>query len=752
MVDRSTPWVGMFILTGLVSTASAQVLEQVTVTAQKREQNLQDVGISVAAVSGETMRELSLTNNIDALAKVPNVMNYSPYGPGTSAAVVVRGIGQNDWGEGHEAPVTAYVDEFYLASVPAVAFAMFDLSRMEILRGPQGTLFGRNSTGGLVHFVTARPSSTPEGFLQLTGGRFGEYKVEGALSGPLSDQLSGRLSVLSHHSDGFMRNANPALRPAGQAGTDAIRGQLRWMNDSGWDVLFKAEYGELDSRHNYYQQVPATPDPANGGLFVRRPTGTDGAGYNQATFGGGRAASSMVADSNTPAHLQSESTTLLLRIEKDLGSVTFTSLSGYLDMSRDLSEDCDASPNDICSARFPFATEEFTQEIRFTGDTGGATRWTAGVYYLQSTSDNRPSATFNIPVDGPAAVDPTSGLYDGAVLPISLAGDWTLDLKSYSLFGQIERDLTPQMTLIAGVRVTRDEKDFLDRDNASLRDCHLGPLPTNCFTDYTPRPYSGTYSETLYSGKLGIDWRPLDDVLVYGSLSRGTKAGGFNNGFYAAGLSTESIPYDGETVLAYELGAKTTLAGGRVRLNAAVFYYDYRDFQTFNWVGVGGQIVSRDAVSQGVELELEAQLTRGLSAALSLAGLDTKIEGVTLRDGVTTRDVEMAMAPSFTAAGNLRYQWDVGSGGSVSLLWDFNYVTDHHGNNFNDPAAHIDGYFKHNARISYEPNDHWEIAAVINNISDKRYLARTSTFDSLGYAQDMYGMPRTYSAQLTYRW
>ncbi|MEP7242726.1 MAG: TonB-dependent receptor [Gammaproteobacteria bacterium] len=731
--------------------AAGQALEEVTVTAQKREQNLQDVGISVAAFSGEAVRNLGLTSAVDALVKVPNVTNYSAYGPGSSANIVIRGIGLNDFGEGHEAPVTAYVDEMYLVAVPALGFSMFDLQRVEVLRGPQGTLFGRNSTGGLVHFLSARPTDTPAGFLQVTGGSFDEYKVEGAISGPLTEQLSGRLSILSNHSDGFLRNANPAFKPAGQAGTDAIRGQLQWKNDSGLTVLAKGEYGELDSRHLYYQQVPAIVDPTNGNLYVRDPGGTDGAGYNQATFRGGRAAAPDVADTDFPQHLKSHSSTGLLRIEKEFGDVTLTSISGYLDLSRKLMEDCDASPNSLCFATFPYSTQTFTQEIRL-GSSAGATRWITGLYYLDADADNQPSATFNVPLDGPAGVNPATELYEGALFPIALSADWKLKTKSYSVFGQLEHDVTPALSLTAGVRITRDEKDFVDRDNASLRLCNAFPIPNNCFTDYTPQPYAGSIGETLYSGKLQADWRPMEDVLIYGSFSRGTKAGGFNNGFYGSGLPFDQIPYGDETVYATEIGAKTLLAGGRLRFNVSVFHYDYKDFQTFNWIGIGGNIVNKDGISQGVEVEIEGRLTEGLTAMLGLAGLDTKIKDVTLRDGLTTRDTEMAMAPKFSASGSLTYRRTMGPRGTLSLLWDFNSVSDHNSNNFNDPAADIAGYFKHNARISYQPNENWEIAALVNNIADKQVVNRVFVFDSLGYAQDMYTMPRTYAAQVSYRW
>ena len=165
----------------------SQVLEEVVVTAQKREQSVQDVGIAVTTLTGKDIRELGYTSALDVSRQTPGLEVASAYGPGSSAQVVIRGIGQNDFGEGHESPVTPYIDEFYLVSVPAVDFSMFDLERVEVLRGPQGTLFGRNSTGGLMHYVTSKPTRETSGFISLGGGEFDEIKAEGAISGSLSD-------------------------------------------------------------------------------------------------------------------------------------------------------------------------------------------------------------------------------------------------------------------------------------------------------------------------------------------------------------------------------------------------------------------------------------------------------------------------------------------------------------------------------------------------------------------------------------
>ena len=273
-----------FLLLSISTVGWAQVLEEVVVTAQKREQNLQDVGISISALSGSDLKDYGLSRATELATKVPNLGLYLPYGPGTSGNVILRGIGLNDFGEGHEAPVTLYVDEFYIVSIPAVDFSMFDIDRAEVLRGPQGTLFGRNATGGLVHFVTAKPTFERNGFISLGGGRFGEIKAEGGIGGAISDKVAGRLSFISHHSDGYIKNLNPAFDDGGQAGTDGVRAQLLFEPDNDWRITLKGEYADTSTRHMYYGALPMVRDPVSG-VGIVDLNGTDFAGYNAQNFG-----------------------------------------------------------------------------------------------------------------------------------------------------------------------------------------------------------------------------------------------------------------------------------------------------------------------------------------------------------------------------------------------------------------------------------------------------------------------------------
>ena len=729
---------------------SQTVLEEIVVTAQRREQSLQEVGISVTAISGKDMRDLGFNNVLDVIAKVPGVDSYSPYGTGTSANIVIRGIGLNDFGEGHEAPIATYVDEFYLVGVPAVDFALFDLERVEFLRGPQGTLFGRNTTGGLVHFITAKPTRELTGYASLSAGNFSDFKLEAAISGPLSDNISGRLAVLSNQRDGYVVNLNPNLGDGAEVGNNAVRGQLLFEPGNDWRILLKGEYSNIDARHSYYEHIPLSFDPATG-LASLDPDGTDTAGYNERNFGAG---DRNVTLTSGRQELEQDGFTLLARIEKDIGDLTVTSITGYLDLDRRLVEDCDASPNVICGAVFPYQSDWFSQELR-VDKTSGELQWTTGLYYLNQNAENQPSAFFNVPVDGPTAVDPVTGLYNGGFFPIALSGNWEQETESFAVFGQLEYTFATDWTVIAGLRWTHDEKDFVDSDNATLRSCPGFPIPSNCFLPPIgtgiPNPFVGNYEDDLFSWRLGLNYQAIDNLLLFASISQGAKAGGFNNGFYSpAANDTSLIPYSDETNISYEIGEKFTWLDDRMRINATLFYYDYSDFQTFNWVGIGGLIVNSDATAFGGELELEALVTDNLWVRLGLSYLDTEIENVTGPSPNFTAEREMANAPETTVSGIVIYDVPLSGNYSLSLQWDFNYINERFANNFNDPASRLDSYFKHNALVSFGIGENWELQGFVRNISDEEYEMRMFVFSDLGYGQFMYALPRTYGGTLIY--
>lgn len=741
---------GITVLLAAGTNAWAQILEEVVVTAQKREQNLQEVGISISALSGSDLQSYGLTRATELTTKVPNLGLYMPYGPGSSGNVILRGIGLNDFGEGHEAPVTLYVDELYLVSVPAVDFSMFDIERAEVLRGPQGTLFGRNATAGLVHYVTAKPTFEPQGFISLGGGRFDEIKAEGGIGGALTDKVAGRVSFLSHHSKGYIKNLDPDLGNGGQAGTDAVRAQLLFEPGNDWRINIKGEYADTSTRHMYYGTVPMTVDPVRG-VGIEAPDGTDNAGYNPRNFG---ITSNNVSHTSEAQTLDQDGWSLLARIEKDVGDITLTSLTGYIKLDRELVEDCDASPNRLCFADFPYESDWVTTELR-AAKTAGDLTWTVGAYYMYQDAENLPSATFNIPIFGPAAIDPETGLYNGLFFPIALAGDWTQSTESYSAFGQFEYNVD-RWTLIGGLRVGRDKKNFHERDNATLRSCPGFPIPSNCFLPPDgpgiPNPYRDSYKETLLSWRVGANFEVNDNVLLFASISSSSKAGGFNNGFYSTqiGVDPSLIPYESETNIAYEIGEKASFMDGRLRVNGSLFYYDYNDFQVWNFLSFGGVVENTDASSYGAELEVDMAVSDNIRLRGGLGLLETNIEDVTGPAPTYVADRDMAMSPTVSANGAINIRVPLQGDFSLDLQWDWSYLGERNSANFAEPAAELPDEFKHNALVVLGINENWELRGYVRNISNKKTLYRQATFYPLGYAQKVFAPPRVYGATLTY--
>ncbi len=382
-----------------------------------------------------------------------------------------------------------------------------------------------------------------------------------------------------------------------------------------------------------------------------------------------------------------------------------------------------------------------------------------GLYGLYATARNNPAAVFNVPESGPGAVDPATGLYDGAYFPLSLAANWHLRTTSVAAFDQTEYKLRPDLTLIAGIRLTLDDKHFTDSDNASLRSCPNWPIPTNCYLapqgPGIAHPYSASYEKGLVSAKLELDYQATPDTLVYGSISRGSKAGGFNNGFYPAGIKPYQIPYPDEAMIDYELGEKATLLDRRLRIDTSAFYYDYYRFQTFNWEGVGGLLTDHGAESYGAEAELEAAPIEHLSAKLGLSWLETKIRDVA--NSISGSDLyianrQMANAPKWTANGSLSYTVPLPSSAAVVLNWDWNYRTSRYTNNFNDPSVKLPGYFEHNLDITYQPDADWQVQFFIRNIGNNQAPTKAFQFNDLGYTQFIYAEPRVFGGSLSYNW
>ena len=240
---------------------SRSVLDEIVVTAQKREQNLQDVGIAVTAFSSNQVEALGFTNSTDVVAMTPGLNYTIPQGESSNINLFLRGVGLNDFSDNNENPVAIYVDEVYHPATGGLSFQLFDMERIEVLRGPQGSLFGRNTTGGLVHYVSRRPADEVDGYFNLTGGSNSQIKLEAAIGGPLGDSVAGRLSVATNQYDGYTDNrAGPDYN---EGDSRAVRGQLAFSPSDSLDVLLSVLYSDSDAAVGAWQHQATTLD-ANG--------------------------------------------------------------------------------------------------------------------------------------------------------------------------------------------------------------------------------------------------------------------------------------------------------------------------------------------------------------------------------------------------------------------------------------------------------------------------------------------------------
>ncbi|HNP35947.1 MAG TPA: TonB-dependent receptor [Woeseiaceae bacterium] len=734
---------------------SGSILEEVVVTAQKREQSLQDVGISVTAFTGDQIQQLGFTNSTDVVSMTPGLTYTVPNAASSQINFFLRGVGLNDFADANENPVAVYVDDVYHPAMGGLNFQLFDVERVEVLRGPQGTLFGRNTTGGLVHFISKRPTRELDGYFMLTAGDYSQIKAEGAIGGPLSDTISGRIAVATNENDGWTENRAPAP-DYNSTDAQAVRGQLLFTPSDTVDVLVQAHYSKNDASVGAWQHqatqidangesVPLGPNEqttsvdcnADGMLDAgdaRPAPGTDCFGYRD-TDGDPYA-----GEFDRDGRVKVENTGVSLNLNWDIGDMTLTSITAFQNVDRLQSEDTDAGPFPLIQPTFQAETDTFSQEFRLAGGSDNF-RWVGGLYY------------FDNDVDGHYTLDLTNIGF------VYFDANFTQKTESIALFGQVEFDLSDKWTLILGARGAQEEKtlDYLNVDTSGFFTDVVG-LPTNVAFEFDQNTVGdlAVHDESSFSGKAQLDWRPMDNLLVYGSLSQGTKSAGFNVGFLDetflfASNTVDTIPYGSETLRSFEVGFKSTLGNGTTRLNGAAFVYDYQDFQTFRFELLNQVIFNTDADVSGGELELQSSPIDGLDLALGLAVLDANAKDIPSPDGVL-RTRHMVAAPDFSANALVRYAWPVGNSGRIALQAWANYQDASYFDIQNVPVSRQDGYTVSNLRASYSGGDgQWELAAFVHNLTDEAYLNYTFDFTgTFGFNQQAYGQPRWFGVSFQY--
>lgn len=709
--------------------SDSMTLEEIVVTAQKREQNLQDVPISISAFSAEQVRERGLSRPLDVGYQVPGLVAKSPNGD-NSPIFTIRGVGITDFTIGNNSPTSVYVDQIVKPYYPMVNFSLFDIERVEVLKGPQGTLYGRNNTGGAIKFVTRQPTDAPDGFVRTDYANFDTFEAEGAIGGALTDTLAVRVAGFSRQrSEGWQYNTVTG-EDNGEIDRVAGRVSARWTPTDRFSGTLMAYAGSNDSDVPQFKLAPPfqaadRTQPcaaALAGVRARDGSCVDVLGHFDPDPDTSHVQSVNVLGNG----IREDGQGAALTLEWELPAASLTSVTGYDQQDRTEYQDFDASPATMVDNAFVQDIKAFSQELRLASPASEGMSWMTGLFYSSDEVNN-------------LQIIRGESLF-GLATPIRTNVPWVMETESYAGFGQVELPLSERFTVVTGARYTHEERIFKG-----------GTVPLHPF--FPTVLVDNETSVNDVSGKIGLNFKSSEDVLLYASVSKGFKSGGFNGGFSTVAIAYE--PYGPEELYAYEVGIKSQPLD-TLRINAAAYFYDWKDFQATGTrvdplSNLPTQVLSNagDAHIKGVEADLNWRPGRGLNVSLSAHWTDPDIVS-----GVY-EGRRIGNSPEFSGAGSIRYERPVPAlSGSLFVLTDFNYRTRYPLRMIREttrPLVYQEAFWLANARLGYKSaTDRVEVSVWVKNALDKEHLLEVFDQGSLN-TLDLYAEPRTYGVSMTYR-
>ena len=698
-------------------TEAQGVIEEVIVTARKRQESLQETPISITAFSRADLEEANMIDLRDIGRFTPG-MSFTSYGMGSAeaGAIFLRGIGQSDHMVTTDPGVGLYIDGVYVGRNQGAALDLLDLERVEVLRGPQGTLFGKNTIGGAVNVVSARPQGEAGGHLGATVGQEGRLNVQASAEFGMGENLAVRASVLSRNRDGVGQQVFTG-EETGDESSVSGRVQLLWTGAAS-ELSLVADasrarqaavphsfYEFADWMVNFFGAAPCFTS-AGAGEYAPCPAGTATDPFD----------SYSLDDLDTEQDLFGVSATWQWNLS-DL--MTFKSITAYRDMAYVGNLEFDGAPQVVVHYLETGESDQFSQELQLLGANEAATlNWIAGLYYF--TEDG-----YNLQDD----------LQFGNLDQRRSA----VETSSFALFGQATADLSERFSLTAGLRYTEEDKDYdvvyrrLDASGAQALDEAGQPV-------YLVSPTSLGDSWDAVSGTLNGKFQVSDSVMLYATYSRGFRSGGF-----AARPSRQSSVgvYDPEYVNMVEAGIKIQALEDRLRLNVAAYTSGYEDYQVqVNRVGDSFDtrvLNAAEAEIDGFELELTAVLSQTVRIDATLGYTDAQITKVDLDPSLEANFMEGSRLPyvsKYTFSISPRVQWPLGNGAEVVLRADYSYRDDFFGQIANSPFEWEDGYGLVNARLEYiGGGERWRVGLYGINLADRKYTRVRNYYPGfLGFA------------------
>ena len=721
-------------------------IQDIVVTAQKRAQNLQDVPIAVSAVSAQTLGTMQVTTLQALQGSVPNAQIGGFANAPNTAVFTIRGIGVIEPDPYAGNTVSIVVDGVPQFFSMGALIDMYDVDRVEILRGPQGTLFGANTTGGVVNVATARPTGEMGGYLKGNVGNWGRLDLSGSIEMPIvADLLSLKLAGIHTERKGWVTNIWDG-KDMGGKNVDAVRGIVYFTPTPDLSITLQGEYV---AARNGAPVVVNGSLPADGN-YVAPGTFANGALYPMyvspcATAGERCTAPNKYYSGNNEVPDQSDMDTYftVLTVEaKDTPLGDITAISGYKKIKLFEYTDQDGSAETKASTRRRTEAWQFSQELRSNFDIGDRINVILGGFYLKTHYDHYQMYHLDFSTPGLAQFN----MQDQ-------------DTESLSAFAQSYTKLTDRLTLQAGVRYTHDKIDALSTLDYAMN------LPALTGPDWDGGLYGAGVAHQIATGgkkswdnvgwKLGLDYELGKNQLLYVSWARGFKSGGFTGRIGAKADGDQ--PFNPEKVDTFEAGLKMDLLDRRLRTNFAAFYTNYRDMQVaqiyydaVNQVQGNRILNAGKSEIKGFELEVTAMPLSGVTLTGSLAYLDAKYKQFDYFDPVSllVYDMEgkrLQNAPKWSGSLGANYNMDFGDGSSAVFDINWRYTAKKYYTAILDtPRSEVQPTYLVDTSLTFRPSgDRFEITLWGKNILDKRYLA--SVYDSPGYMGiASYGSPREY--------
>jgi iron complex outermembrane receptor protein len=703
------------------SSGSGQI-EQIIVTAQRRSENLQDAPLAVTAITPEDIEQANVRTTQDLMRITPGlqVSTQSPGDGSGSATFFLRGMGQQRSGNGSEPAVGIYVDDLYYPALQGAVFSIVDVEQVEVLRGPQGTLFGRNTIGGAIRYTTKKPDSEFAGNFSVTGGNLGRLDLTGMLNIPLGDRAAIRATGGRLVSDGFVRQQNGGA-DAGATTSELYRIALRVepISSITIDAAFQNSDYDLDG-FPYYQPGPIMGrPPLASGIWNSTYAPPRGLPLYDNRF----VSSCDYCQAGTSRRDRSKSRARSGSLEVNWqvsDSVSVKSLSGWQDIASYNFNDLDGSPTQIFDTSGVTDVEALSQELQINGSAlEDRLQMVGGVFWFREEQHQGQQ---------PGAESIRVGVVQAR------AANNDRDTHSLAGFFDASFDVTSRFTVLAGVRQNQDEKE-VEASN---------PI-THAVLDARKQTFDST------TGRVGARYKWTDDLMTYATVSTGFRGGGFNF------TSNRYFPFDPEEATNYELGARMDLFDSRLRINPTVFYTDWKDIQVQQVVPIatGSAIVLQNAAAAtgyGFELETVLQVSRHLRISGNLATLDIGYDDVGSANGITV-DSKLQRAPELTAGLAAEYRRTVGSKWELALSANYSYQDQQNSTATDADALQLKSYDLFGARIALtDPSGRWNAALYGNNLTDEFYFVGGIDFYGAGVGTRRYdvGRPREYGVSLRY--